>query len=86
MTLPVESGVIVNGREVILLSGNGQGSPKTLRNTAAQIHEHTRALVLCDFDGTTRIEQLSAAQMREYGWVRVEELNAAVEQARRAAS
>lgn len=76
-----ETHVVVNNREVVLLSGNGKGSPARLCEVGETIRNATGALVLVDFDGTTRLEALSAAQMREYGWVRAEELQQALARA-----
>lgn len=69
-----ETHLVVNNREVVLLSGNGKGSPARLCEVGETIRQATGSLVLVDFDGTARLELLSAARMRDYGWVRVEEL------------
>lgn len=81
-----EHRVFTGPREVVLLSGDGHRARDEQRRLAARLIEReTGAFVVVDHDGgVIGLERLSAAQMRDRGWVRVEELERAVAEARQA--
>lgn len=67
---------VVSGKgEVVLLSG--PANRERLCKVAEQIHAQTGALVLVDHIGDMRLTTLDVAEMRNRGWVRIEELPSA---------
>jgi hypothetical protein len=82
----VEHRLIASAREVVVLSADGNRSRDHARRAAAALIEReTGAFVVVDHDGSVvGLDKLSAAQMRSRGWVRVDELERAVHDARAA--
>lgn len=76
---------MVNNREVVIVSSDGT-SGRGLTAIAEQIRAATGALVLVDHQGRGQLESAPAAVMRQHGWVRIEELERAVAEARQAAA